>query len=99
MSDDERLSRLWAADEPASADPQFTIDVVARIARRRLRADVAALVPLIVGIAAVAWATAPLIEGFVRTTLADTNLLIAVSTSLALIVWVLGDVLFAERNS
>jgi len=56
---DDRLAQLWAADEPAPADPQFVIAVMARAARRRLRDELLGLAPFVIAAAAILWAAGP----------------------------------------
>jgi len=98
MSDDTRLQAFWAADEPPPTDPVFVIATIARVARRRLWADVAALVSLTVAVAGIAWATSPLMEAL-GPALPDTNSVIAIAMGLVLIAFCVGDSIPIERNS
>lgn len=62
MNVETELSRLWAAVEPPARDPAFTIAVMARIARRRLRREWLELFAGVVTLGLAARALAPTVD-------------------------------------
>ena len=66
MTDDHRLTALWALDEPPAQDPAFVLATLDRLARRRFRVKVARLLPLFVAAMAVCWAIAPSVEALLQ---------------------------------
>lgn len=91
MSDDTRLQKLWALDEPPARDAGFEFAVMARLLRRRLWIDIATLAPIAVGAGFALWALAPLLGSFDRFAAADADTLIglAVSLGIAVVVFVI----------
>ena len=90
MSDDSRLQALWALDEPPARDAVFELAVMARLLRRRLWIDFAALAPIIIGAGVVLWSLTPLLGNLDQFAMADTETLVglAVSLGIALVVFV-----------
>jgi hypothetical protein len=76
MSDEARLAAVWAADEPPARDVAFGLDVMARILRRRLWIDAAALAPVVVAAGILLWVLAPIIGGIISSSSADADTLI-----------------------
>lgn len=98
MSDDDRLRMLWALDEPPAHDSGFEIAVMARILRRRLWGDIAALVPVVAGLSIVAWALTPVVGPAVQAMAADPMSLLGLSVALGLAAAVLAETFLPERR-
>lgn len=63
---DAKLAAFFAAAEPPARDYAFTAEVMAKVARRRLRADLAALSLASLAGAAVLWALWPSISPVIQ---------------------------------
>lgn len=98
MTDDARLSALWALDEPPARDPGFEVAVMARILRRRLWGDIAALVPVVVGLSIVAWVLAPVVGPAVQAVAADPTSLLGLGVALGLAAAVCAETFLPERR-
>jgi hypothetical protein len=84
-----RLSELWAADEPPQRDPQFVVAVMAKAARRRFQLEVLGMVPLVVAAGAILWALSPWLAAVLdRATLAiATPAVAATAAAIAMALW------------
>jgi membrane associated rhomboid family serine protease len=62
LSPEDRLSRAFALDEPPARDLGFTVSVMERVARRRLRDSILMLIPPTLVAAILLWAVVPVLQ-------------------------------------
>lgn len=62
LSPEDRLSRAFALDAPPARDLGFTVAVLERVARRRLRDSILMLIPPALAAAILLWAVVPVLQ-------------------------------------
>lgn len=90
LSPEDRLSRAFALDAPPARDFGFTVAVLERVARRRLRNSILMLIPPALVAAILLWAVVPVLQPLaesVSTGLWPALPAIVVALFLALVSW------------
>jgi hypothetical protein len=67
MSPEDRLSRAFAFDEPPARDFGFTLEVMEKVARRRLQVSLLMTIPPVLIAAVLLWALVPVIQPLAET--------------------------------
>jgi hypothetical protein len=62
MSPEDRLSRAFAFDEPPARDFGFTLELMEKLARRRLQFSLLMTIPPVLIVAVLLWALVPVFQ-------------------------------------